>query len=255
MERHLLLFSGGKDSFLAAAMYAEKGVPITLISMNNGAVAAEEHLMHGVTRLQNRYGRHLVTYAGICLTYGTLQRLRRCYANTPHAALAAKYPSLCQNQLQCLYCQSAMWVAAIAYAVAKNIKHIAAGYHAYDEFCTGCQEWTDRISGIACRYGIRTHFPVWDEDSWQDKDARDMVMMDRGFEPQVLEPKCMLGLPAGKPDGEMARELVRYFDDNIRDMMPELIDGRTPHYRVARLSEKSMRALDYKIQKPVGEIY
>ena len=33
-------------------------------------------------------------------------------------------------QIQCLHCQTAMWVCAIAYAKAKNIKNIAAGYKA-----------------------------------------------------------------------------------------------------------------------------
>lgn len=236
----LVLFSGGKDSFLTAAMLAEKGMSVRLFSCNNGAVAAEENLLHGAKRLQSRYGDQSVVYEGVYHTASIIQRLNRSWMYSSWRDLGEKYPHMINAQIQCLHCQAAMWVAAVAYAKAKGIPTIAAGYHDYDEFCTGCSWFSDCVSGFAKAYGISTRFPVWTESDWKDGWRRDIEMIDRFFDPAVLEPKCMLGMPARKLTDSESSEMMRFFGDWLQPKMKDLVDPLVPTFRAMNLCEKSL---------------
>ena len=124
--KHLVMFSGGMDSFITACMRAEDDGPVALVSFNGGSMVAEENLLHGVTRLQNRYGKELVQYGGIYNTSAIIARLNKDWIYKPQKELAERWPSLINAQLNCLHCQASMWSAAIAYASTRGIPDIAA---------------------------------------------------------------------------------------------------------------------------------
>lgn len=235
-KRELVLFSGGKDSFITACQVAEAGNYPTLISFNGGGVVAEEHLMHGVTRLKKRFS--CVEFAGVYLTVATIQRLNEYWINAPQSELGEKYPYMTNCQARCLHCQTAMWVAAIAYAKAKGIKAIAAGYRKDDDFCTGDAHYRELMSVVADNNGITLDFPVW--DLYGDNIARDLVMVRSGFEPVVLEPKCLLGTPARNDFQKAERDdMMRYTEERLTPVMQALIEHLMPIFKVLRLSKTS----------------
>lgn len=235
-KRELIMFSGGKDSFITASRVAEAGDYPILISFNGGGMVAEEHLMHGVTRLKKRYG--CIEYAGVYPTVATVHRLSEYWTNAPQSELGEKYPHLTNCQARCLHCQTAMWVAAIAYAKAKGIKAIASGYRKSDRFCTGDARYRDLMSMVAGNNGIALDFPVW--ELYEDDMARDLVMIRSGFEPAVLEPKCLLGTPAmsGFP-AEERDDMIRYTEEKLAPMMQAQIENLTPILKVLRLAKTS----------------
>ena len=252
----LVLFSGGKDSFLATAMLVEQEYTARLLTCNNGAVQAEKNILHGVRRLQNKYGEDRVRFEGAASTAGIIQRLNTAWMYESQKAISEKYPDIVNAQLLCLHCQTAMWISAIAYAEAKNIKTIATGYHNYDEFCTGCIEYINLIREIAATRGIEIMLPVWDKSEWQNKATRDIAMIEMFFEPQVLEPKCMLGMPVNPMNENERKQLVAFFRDNIMSKMQENIDKQVPHFRVAKLSETALIAIEYPLpEKDNGCIF
>ena len=254
-EDALILYSGGKDSFLCACRAIQDyGMRAVLLSCNGGTIWGEENLSHGVARLRNRYGKDSAVFAGSASTAAIIQRLNEAWIYEPWSDLARSYPDVRNVQINCLHCQTAMWVAAVAYAEAKKIGTVLAGYKHADPFCTGIPGWASAMRGMADRRGIQAIFPLWEMPEWgEDQDAgRDEDMARRGFQPQVLEPKCLLGRPSGKPGEAEEAQILEYFRSRIEPAVQELIDRMIPIYANIRLSENSLSMLRYPDPGPDG---
>lgn len=247
----LLLFSGGKDSFITACRLAESGQKVVLLSFNNSAVIGEQNFMHGVARLRNHYGQSCIEYAGVYNTGALISRLNEAWMEQTLTQLAESYPEMVGAQAVCLHCQSAMWTAAVAYAKAKEIPAIACGYRATDLFCTGQAWFTEYMKALAGQHGIKAGFPVWDVswDTSEDKYGmeRDDEMSRRGFLPQVYEPKCMLGRPVNAMSDTESSNTRLYFKEHILPQMSSMVDYLYPVFKNIQLSEKSMSVLEYPV--------
>ncbi len=210
----LVMFSGGKDSFLAAVREVTNGQNVVLISFDGGALVGHRNLRYCANRLTEHFGRRKVSYVGCYRTVGTLNRLKRYWVNAQMCDLGKEYPNMTNCQFQCLHCQTAMWVAAIAYAKAKDIKSIACGYKACDEFCTGQPRYITAIARLAALHGIEVSTPVYSIESDYE---RDVEMGLHGFEPTACEAKCLLGQPA--LDGRspaLFEDMMRYYENHMR---------------------------------------
>ena len=243
-SRYLVLFSGGKDSFITTCRLANKGHSVTLLSINGGALACEKHLTHGVKRLIRRYGKDKIEYAGIYPTTGVLQVINKNWIYKTQKELGEEYPNLTNCQWQCLHCQTSMWISAIAYANAKGIHDIASGCKESDIFCTGITEYLDRIKELASEFDCTIHFPVWElgEDVW----VREQEMMRNHFMPQVLEPKCLIGRPPLNGLQEPERlDMIKYYDDSLKDISKQEVKKLIPIFRVIRLSDTTFKPFEY----------
>lgn len=252
-EKYLVLFSGGKDSFLTACRLINNGNKVILLSFNGGGVIGEENFLHGVNRLIKRYGKGRVEFAGIYPTVGTIARLNRTWVYDTQQELGNKYPNITNCQFQCLHCQTAMWVAAIAYAMAKDIKFIASGYKKTDVFCTGMDRYLKRITTIANEHNISIEFPLWELANDYE---RDIEMSRYSFWPQVYEPKCVLGNPVknGLPIKEQD-DMMRYFDDELIDIFIQSIDSLVNIFRYIKLDNKSFHIIHYEDTSGEGGMY
>lgn len=242
----LVLFSGGKDSFLTAARLAGKK-EVVLLSCNNGCIYGEEIFMHGVRRLKNRYGSR-ISFAGVSSTAATVMRLSEYWAKTRVETIAKEYSRLIPPQVTCLHCQSAMWCEGIAYCKAKGIEEIASGYKSTDLFCTGMEFYVECIKELAQSNNVSALFPVW--HGWEEYE-----FLDRGFEPSIYEPKCMVGRPV-KPMEDMDKVcLEKYFREHILPLMQGQIDKLEPILSKIRLSEKSMDVITYPVPDGSSGLY
>jgi hypothetical protein len=238
-KKALVLFSGGKDSFLTACFCIEQGYEAHLLFCSNGCVAGLENVRHGAERLRKMYGGDRAVYEGVCSTAGVASSFRRkLYAMTCEE-LAGRYPGLNLAQMNCMTCQSSMWTASVAFCLAHGIGTIFAGYRRTDEFCTGSQLWTGTVSSFARLYDIETEFPAWDKDDWAEHGGhmRDMEMNRRGFVASVLEPKCMLGISSGRLSEEGERSCQRCFDDIVLPAFMHEVDRFLPVFRSMSLDD------------------
>jgi len=232
----LVLFSGGKDSFLTACNAIKQGYRAILLSCSNGCIVGEKNFSHGAKRLIRKYGEDRVQFAGIAFTVGGISKFNESWSYKSFSALAENYPHLSNYQVICLTCQTAMWASALAYARAKEITQVVCGYRRSDLFCTGMEEYLARIRLVAKQFGIAVDVPVWDlVDEWE----RDRLMSDYGFEPRVLEASCVLGCPCKEHmSSEYQNELMQYFDFVLKRTLVERIKELTPIYRVIRLGDE-----------------
>lgn len=258
MEPVLILFSGGMDSFLTTCRIIRDGFKAIPILFNNGALAGETNVLHSIKRLTNRYGPNRVLYAGCYNTAALIQNINGYSMSAPWRAMARIYPNLTNAQVMCLNCQTAMWIAAIAYAKSRDIKKIACGYRKTDLFCTGHQGYIDIITTVASQHGIELVFPVWDDDAWQrhpSGDGRKHEMVTQGFEPQVYEPKCMLGVPVSPMSDTVKADMENYVRDTLLPGISQQISRIQAILAKIKLSPSSMTVIDYPVPDGTGSLY
>lgn len=258
MADTLILFSGGKDSFLTACREIKAGNAAKLISFNNGAVLGEQNLLHSAARLKNRYGPKAVQYIGCYNTSAVIHHLSGMHADTNWETLGSRYPNLINAQINCLHCQTAMWICAIAYASAHRIPAIAAGYRKSDLFCTGMPEYGRRMLHLAREFGCQVRFPVWDDDLWMQSPGgieRDFEMERNRFSPAVLEPKCMIGRPV-KPMCDAAKQdVIRYIDEILLPVTESEIRHMQPVLKTLPIGPESMAVIEYPVPDGKNGIY
>ncbi len=237
MKDILVFFSGGKDSFITACMCIEMGYHVKLISFNNGCMVAEENILDSVNRLVNRYGKDFVEYVGCCSTVGTFASLRAKLSTMDLQDVSSRYPHVCIAQLNCLHCQTAMWITGLAYCEAKDLKYIATGYKSSDKFCTGIPEYLEGMKTLCSAFGVEVITPLYNLDLADNSFERNNEMLRRGFNSSVYEPKCMLGLPVEAPNQDQVDSLIKALD---YPTMLEEINHLTPILKSIKLTTKSL---------------
>lgn len=231
----LVLWSGGKDSLLTTCKLLHEGRDVILFSCNNGSLVAEEYLGHGVRRLQAIYGER-VTYAGVYSIVSWVLQLGEWWTNTPLGEIAKDYPNLTWTHVRCLHCQTAMWLSALAYAKAKGVMEVAAGYKAMDEFCTGIQGYWECIRDVARAHGIGVRFPCSEITTDFERDA---LLCQCGLYPKVFEPKCMQGTPATHLTEEAQSDLVSYTRSHLLPIMGCGVDDMCKVFNNIKLGEST----------------
>ncbi len=210
MNKVLVLFSGGMDSFLAACRVITARNKAVLFSCNSGTVANEKMFSQGARRLIDRYGNTQVQWAGVYNTASVINRLNEDWARLSWAELGAMYPNLINAQATCLHCQTSMWIAGLAYCRAKDITAIACGYKLSDVFCTGQKWYRKLIHDICCSNEIKVSFPVWELEWAEGAPSRKSEMSANGFIPKVYEPQCMVGRPVEAMSKESSDSMLAY---------------------------------------------
>lgn len=231
----LVMFSGGKDSFLAAIREIAAGRRVVLVSFDSGHLVAHAYLRLCADRLSRRYGAERAEYLGCYNTTPTVSVLTQYWTHSTQAAVAAEYPDLTNCQVACLHCQVAMWVAAVALAEARGVRRVAAGYKASDEFCTGRPFFVDAMRDLAAARGIDAAFPVWDVG---DDYERDCEIALHGFQPVRCEPKCLAGQPPRDGgDDALFDDMRRYLDERLVSEAARQVDHLRPIFRHVRLTD------------------
>lgn len=253
-SRILVMFSGGKDSFVTACRLVADGDYVGLISFNNGSVMAEQNFAHGAARLVNRFGEDRIHFEGVYNTAAILMSLKKWYVDQTHETLVAHVPDVSPTQMTCFHCQTAMWIAAIAYAKSKDFDIICTGYRDTDEFCTGTEAYLDLVRNLADSQDILIDVPVWHHESstmsWNV--ARDTEMSRRRFIPSVYEPKCILGMPSAPLTRAAQSSLMQYYENILSGLVKEEIEKMIPIFDHMELGPSSMIIPEIPVPDPKG---
>lgn len=235
----LILFSGGKDSFLTACRLINTGYTVHLLSIDNGCICGEYAFQNGANRLKEKYGENRCHYCGVYNATSIMQKLSDTWAQQPYADIAKKYPHIINAQLNCLHCQSAMWVSSIAYCIAKHIPIAACGYRSTDKFCTGLTDYCGDIVQLGWDNEIEIKYPVWITDWDKDENARNDEMKLYGFVPKVNETSCCLGRPVKEMTEKEQKDLIAYFRGEILPHMQDSINRLVPAFKNMQLTMQS----------------
>ena len=219
----ILLFSGGRDSFLAGCYLIEEGFKIYMVTFENGVGLAAHNAEHGTKRIVKRYGKDRAEFLGVYSVVGIWREFFLPYFNMKPSEISKEFGELTISQFYCLTCRSAMYVWTIIKAKQMGIKYIADGARKDQGFVIELPNMIKRFRDFFAEHSIELLLPVWDlESDWERKN----LLLLRGFVPKTLEPQCLIGvgLPGGRiPDEEIQKAAENYFDKVILPRTKKII--------------------------------
>ena len=219
----ILLFSGGKDSFLSGCYLIEKDFKIHMITYENGTGLKANNVEHGAKRIIERYGKNKAEFLGVHYTVGIWRNFFLPYFNMKPSEVIKEYGELTISQFNCLTCRSSMYIWSIIKAKQMGIKYIADGARKDQGFVIELPGMVEKFKNFLAEHSIKLLLPVWNLNSdWERKN----LLLIRGFVPKTLEPQCLIGvsLPEGKaPDKEVQKAVKNYFNKVVLPRAREII--------------------------------
>lgn len=216
-RRVLHMLSGGRDSFLAAALLVEQGYKVEMITFDNGHIDGINRASTVAANLKEHYPEGKITYIKPVKTGMTFHSymMKDWYRKSKERE--ELFPELQSYQAHCLSCRTAMYIHAIAYCIANDIPYLSEGARKNQGFFVELPEMKERYERLCSQNGIQLLWPVYDLESDMD---RKRFLDDRGLPTKTLEPQCYLGCPLHTPlTAEERRDLSRYYDI---DLLPQL---------------------------------
>ena len=211
----LLLYSGGKDSTLAAIRLKEMGYNPYFIHFNNGSMLDSDKPF---LTFQNTFKN----FDGYVFPYE--------YSDVDINELFSWYFGEWQKQndnprltseIRCLSCRMAMYTKVFEIAKKKNFKIISEGARISQKFFIEQIRFIPSLEEIAERLGIKLLFPVLHLD-----DDKKLIneLLKRGFSSKTWESKCLLGEPAVERSEKDEQIIEGYYNNHIRPKVLKVLE-------------------------------
>ncbi len=199
-DRCVLMFSGGRDSTIAAVRLARLGRPLTLVTITS------DHLL-GIENVKRRLAE---------LTMHLPNRTRWIHIKQP-LDLATDTTFY---ERTCLPCHHAYVVVSVAVARSIGAKILAFGYAGYQS------DWPEQtplavatLRGLLADYDIELELPVRDVAS---RDEAETALKTLGLSQASLEQKCSRQITNVGLDDDRLRAQISLWERAIRDSMDQL---------------------------------
>ena len=222
MNKALVLFSGGKDSFLLTLLLLERGYNVVLVNYENGCGLKSENAIETAKRIQCKYGNDRVEILGIKKIDAIWRELLYLFYNKNMRELSKEYGETTISQLNCLSCRLAMYVMSIILSKKMDIKIIADGARKSQLFAIEQEILLERFKILFEKYSIKIEFPL--KDLKDDFELKNQLLI-RGFVPKTIEPQCLIGMPLPeKITSEIVEGTANILDKLLLDKACELVE-------------------------------
>lgn len=108
------MFSGGRDSLLAACRLIEEGKHVFLVTFDNGCMLGSEKVKATAECLIKRYGEKRVHFLGIYNTAGVWRSFLLSFLNLMPSEIIERYGEVTMSKFHCLICKVSMYVYTIS---------------------------------------------------------------------------------------------------------------------------------------------
>ena len=218
----LLMFSGGRDSFLSACRLVSQGYHVKMITFDNGCISGLTRPGETVSTIIDKFGSENISFEGVYSIISIKHEISDYFDYIPLDELASKYNKLILGQTRCLMCKTAMYIAAIKYCKSKNIKFLAEGARESQGFFVENECMINRYKQLCVDNNIELLTPVFKlEDEWKRK----IDLLGYGFDSKTFEMQCFLGTPLKeKLNDEQIKSLVDFFDKELLLNTKRIID-------------------------------
>lgn len=197
----LLLYSGGKDSTLAAIRLYKAGYNVHFIHFDNGHMLDQNKPYLTFIETFNKDKDYYFDYS---LSSVDIKDLFNEYFKE----FKSIDPSL-ESEIRCLSCRMAMYTKAIEIAKEKGYKYIAEGARISQKFMLEQIPIITRIKDLASQHGIKLLCPVLYED---DDQKLIEELLENGHSSKTWESKCLIGKPAKDKTEEDEQAIIDYYD-------------------------------------------
>ena len=223
MKEVLVLFSGGKDSFLSTLLMLEKGYKVNIVTYENGCCLKASNALHGAKRILKKYGKNNVNIIGIQRIEAIWREFIYQYYNMKTSEILKSYGETTISQFNCLTCRLSMYIMTIILCLKNNIDTVVDGARKSQLFVLEQNELLERFEKLFKKYNIKIVYPVKELES--DYELKNELLI-RGFVPKMLETQCLLGVPLqqGEIDKEIINGMEKIYDNLLKNKAEELIE-------------------------------
>lgn len=197
----LLLYSGGKDSTLAAIRLYKAGYNVHFIHFDNGHMLDQNKPYLTFLETFNKDKDYYFDYS---LSSVDIKDLFNEYFKE----FKSNDPSL-ESEIRCLSCRMAMYTKAIEIAKEKGYKYIAEGARISQKFMLEQIPIITRLKDLTSQHGIKLLCPVLYED---DDQKLIEELLSNGNSSKTWESKCLIGRPAKDKTKEDEQLIIDYYD-------------------------------------------
>ena len=221
MKKAIVLFSGGKDSFLSTILLIEKGYQVYLVHYDNMCQIGSDNIKKGVNRLIKKYGSDKIKFIGIKNISAIFRNFIKDFYILKPREIEQKYGQISVSEFNCLSCRLAMYIATIILCKQNNIKVACDGARNSQLFAIEQDAMLSLFKGLFKTYDIEILFPV--KDIAFDYELKNELII-RGIVPKVDESQCLLGLPLNDVDKEHLEASINIFNNILKDKAIEIIE-------------------------------
>lgn len=223
MKGVLVLFSGGKDSLLAAVRYLDEGYKVYLVSYDNSCGIGISNVKSTVNRLIKKYGKDRIEFLGSKDISAIFRNFIEPFYNYKFDYIIEEFGAITISQFNCLACRMAMYAASIIICKQRNISIVVDGARTCQLFAIEQEEMLNRFSAFFNKYQLKIDYPVKNiENDWDLKNE----LLIRGIIPKTIEPQCLLGCPIKKDniDKELINSICNVYEKYLKDKAIKVIN-------------------------------
>ena len=200
----LLLYSGGKDSTLAAIKLYNAGYNVHFIHFDNGHMRDQDKPYLTFIETFDKEKEYYFDYE---LSNVDIKSLFEEYFDDWSTNLTNDEALI--SEIRCLSCRMAMYTKAIQIARERGYKYIAEGARISQKFMLEQLPITTRLKELAASQGIKLLLPVL----YVDDDQKEIEeLLANGHSSKTWESKCLIGRPAKDKTAEDEKIIVDYYD-------------------------------------------
>ena len=199
----LLMYSGGKDSTLAAIRLYNAGYNVHFIHFDNGHMRDQDK---PYLTFQKTFNKEQDYYFDYELSSVDIKQLFEEYYG--------EWSDLIDNQdllseIRCLSCRMAMYTKLLQIAKEKGYKYVAEGARISQKFMLEQIPIITRLKDLASSQGIKLLLPVLYVDD--DQEEIDELLANN-HSSKTWESKCLIGKPPKDKTSDDERIIVDYYD-------------------------------------------
>ena len=203
----LLLYSGGKDSTLAAIRLYRSGYNVHFIHFDNGHMLDQDKPYLTFLETFNKDKDYYFDYS---LSSVDIKDLFDEYYNEWSSKISNDKEL--DSEIRCLSCRMAMYTKVIQIAKERGYKYIAEGARISQKFMLEQLPITQRLKDLASSHGIKLLLPVL----YVDDDQKEIEeLLENGHSSKTWESKCLIGRPAKDKSEEDEQIIIDYYDKII----------------------------------------
>ena len=202
----LLMYSGGKDSTLAAIRLHNEGYNVHFIHFDNGHMRDQDkpYLTFKKT-FQDKEG-YFFDYESSEVNIKDL--FETYYSNWNHTLT----DPLLTSEIRCLSCRMAMYSTLIRIAKKEGFKYIAEGARISQKFMLEQPPIIERLTKLAQDNGLELLLPVL---HLEDDQLEIEELISNGYSSKTWESKCLIGKPPKDKNHQDENTIIDYYEEKL----------------------------------------
>ena len=218
----LLLYSGGKDSTLAAIRLKAAGYNVHFIHFDNGAMLDNDKPYLTFTKTFANYPGYYFDYENHAVDIK--ENFQEYFSKWKQKNGELLTNASIESEIRCLSCRMAMYTEAIKYAKINNFKYLAEGARISQKFMIEQYPMIERLKELTTLYGIELLLPVLTLES-DNLEIEELLSND--FSSKGWESKCLIGKTAKDKTEEDEKIILDYYRSSIKPKLIQKLKSNT----------------------------